>query len=585
MKASLGGTSVSHSARGLARYEIEVRHRGLNKYQVVRGSEENVVQQKAYAKAAQWDDMWARKVAQEQKRQEREAIAQEHSANAANAAEMTAEAESALAQLEQVLAHTLSVDDAVDWNVLKNTEPFPEKAPGKPRAPAPAKQPVLPGEPTQDMYEPSLSILDRLLPSRKERKIAAARAEFNGDYEEWKRRCGEMKEAYRERRKEQEEEQEAKLKRHESNLASWRARKEEYEKKQAAGNEKVDEFRDSYLQHDPAAVLEYCELVLEKSTYPDYFPAAFELDYQGDTKRLIVEYRLPAPSALPRLQSVSYIKARKDFREKFTSDAAHRKIYDSLVYQIVLRTVHELFEADTADALETVVFNGMVTALDEATGTDITAVIVSLCTTKDEFLAINLARVEPKACFKKLKGVGSAKLYGLAAVPPIASIPKDDARFIESYDVADTLDEGENLAAMDWEDFEHLIRELFERKFSAVGAEVKVTRASRDGGVDAIVMDPDPLRGGKFVIQAKRYTNTVNVAAVRELYGAVQAEGANKGILVTTSDYGADAYKFVREKPLQLLNGSNLLHMLQEHGYRARIDLKEAKEQLASGED
>ena len=61
-----------------------------------------------------------------------------------------------------------------------------------------------------------------------------------------------------------------------------------------------------------------------------------------------------------------------------------------------------------------------------------------------------------------------------------------------------------------------------------------MTQASRDGGVDAIAFDPDPIRGGKIVIQAKRYAYTVGVSAVRDLYGTLMNEGATKGILVTT---------------------------------------------------
>jgi hypothetical protein len=53
-----------------------------------------------------------------------------------------------------------------------------------------------------------------------------------------------------------------------------------------------------------------------------------------------------------------------------------------------------------------------------------------------------------------------------------------------------------NLAAMPWEDFEHLVRQLFEWEFGRHGAEVRLTRTSRDRGVDAIIFDPDPLRGG-----------------------------------------------------------------------------------------
>ncbi|HSY52970.1 MAG TPA: restriction endonuclease, partial [Opitutaceae bacterium] len=173
--------------------------------------------------------------------------------------------------------------------------------------------------------------------------------------------------------------------------------------------------------------------------------------------------------------------------------------------------------------------------------------------------------------------IGSSKLHSITPVAPVISISHDDKRFTFAREVADSLDSSVNLAAMDWEDFEHLIREIFEAEFKSTGGEVKVTQASRDGGVDAVAFDPDPIRGGKMVIQAKRYTNTVGVSAVRDLYGTLMSEGANKGILVTTSDYGPDAYEFAKGKPLTLMNGANLLYLLEKHGRRAKIDLKEAK--------
>jgi restriction system protein len=173
--------------------------------------------------------------------------------------------------------------------------------------------------------------------------------------------------------------------------------------------------------------------------------------------------------------------------------------------------------------------------------------------------------------------VSAAKLTALQPVRPILQLNKDDKRFVPAYGVADALDDSSNLAAMNWEDFEHLIRELFEKEFSTDGGEVKITQASRDGGVDAIVFDPDPIRGGKIVIQAKRYTNTVSVSAVRDLFGTVHNEGANKGILVTTADYGPDAYEFAKGKPLTLISGNELLYLLAKHGHKARIDLAEAR--------
>lgn len=363
----------------------------------------------------------------------------------------------------------------------------------------------------------------------------------------------------------------------EDDQKAWALRKQAYQDQQQEANAKVDVLKSRYLTGDPDAVLENCELVLNKSQYPDFFPKDFELDYDSGTRILVLEYSLPPVAAFPTLSEVKYTSSKKELKETHISEAKVDSMFDSAIYKVTLRTLHELFEADTANALDAISFNGWVTSINKATGKEETSCILTIQVKKQEFLEVDLGQVDPKLCFKKFKGVASAKLAGLTPVAPILQIDKSDRRFVSAYDVADSLDSGSNLAAMDWEDFEHLIREVFEKEFRTSGGEVKVTRASADGGVDAIAFDPDPIRGGKIVIQAKRYTNTVGVSAVRDLYGTVMNEGATKGILVTTADYGPDAYEFARGKPLTLLSGSNLLHLLEKHGHHARIDLKEAK--------
>jgi len=147
-----------------------------------------------------------------------------------------------------------------------------------------------------------------------------------------------------------------------------------------------------------------------------------------------------------------------------------------------------------------------------------------------------------------------------------------DPRFIEEVDVLSSLDQRPNLMELTPSEFEALIANLFAK----MGLETRLTQASRDGGVDCVAFDPRPIFGGKVVIQAKRYKNTVGVSAVRDLFGTVQNEGASKGILVTTSGYGKAAFEFAAGKPLELLSGSNLLHLLAEHaGIEARIVMPE----------
>lgn len=332
-----------------------------------------------------------------------------------------------------------------------------------------------------------------------------------------------------------------------------------------------------YESLEPEAVKLYCGLVLQFSNLPDDFARVFDLEFIPETNILIVDHALPAPDKLSRVKEVKFVESRQEFVEVSLSEREFDEIYDDALYQTCLRTIHELFHADTVNALGAIVFNGWIESVDKATGNDTKGCVLSVQAKKEEFQKINLARVDPKACFKALRGIGSSTLHSLTPIAPVLKINRDDKRFVASYEVAGQLDERVNLAAMDWEDFEHLIREIFEKEFSTTGGEVKVTQASRDGGVDAVVFDPDPIRGGKTIIQAKRYTNTVGVAAVRELYGTVLNEGAMKGILVTTADYGPDAYEFAKGKPLVLLNGANLLHLLEKHGHKAKIDIKEAK--------
>ena len=368
---------------------------------------------------------------------------------------------------------------------------------------------------------------------------------------------------------------------YENSLKKWESQRDEHGKKRGKKNKEVLKKKSAYESGEPAAVVDYCGMVLSRSEYPDDFPQEYDLDYNIDTRILVVDYSMPSKEHVPVLKAVRYVASRDEFRETNISESALNRMYDSLLYQISLRTIYELLDADAVGAIDSIVLNGWVTFHDSATGREVTTCILSIHVSKDEFLRINLANVDPKACFRELKGVGSSRLSGLTPVAPILRIDRADTRFVSHYDVVDALDDSTNLAAMDWQDFENLIREVFEKEFTQGGGEVRVTQASRDGGVDAIAFDPDPIRGGKLVIQAKRYTNTVGLSAVRDLYGTVVNEGATKGILVTTSVYGPDAYEFAKGKPLSLLNGSNLLHLLQKHGQRARIDLAEAKMMLS----
>ena len=586
METRVSQVEVTYSSRGNPTYTLNLWHDGLKKHRVIRGSDQWIIELKSRLQVEEWHAKWVEIDSRQHQRAQRDQGKRQQEERKAQAADKTAEAQRELEALAKLLHATLIVNDRVDWDRLKDRAPFSELKPRQPKDFPTPIQANIPREPqrSDSKYQPSLGLFDKIFSSRKKRLQDNKSALFATEAAEWKHAVEFIRTSHLTTLSNHQKKLAAIRALYEKEILAWTDRKIAFEADQAQKHAAVDEKRAAYEAKQPVAIVEYLDLVLSASRYPDYFPQDFDIDYDAAAKTAIIDYRLPGPDDLPTLKSVKYVAARDEFEKQFISEAQTTRQFDDVIYQIVLRTMHELFESDAVGALDAVVVNGIVTAVDRTTGKPLTACILSLRAGRSEFLEINLAQVDPKACFKSLKGVGSSKLYGLSPVPPIMPLKRNDGRFVSAYEVASTLDGSVNLAAMDWEDFEHLIREIFEKEFSSTGGEVKVTQASRDGGVDAIAFDPDPIRGGKIVIQAKRYTNTVGVSAVRDLYGTVVNEGATKGVLVTTSDYGPDSYAFATGKPLVLLSGANLLHMLTKHGHAARINILEAKK-LAANRD
>ncbi len=509
------GVSNKYTSTGRhSGYQVDLYHSGLDEHKHLSAVEQSALQGKIHNQELSWANKWLK---------ECEKRAQQSQEN--YAAVRTEEAQKKLKQVETTLEHTLSIDDAIDWDSLKYNDEFSwniteygktdfikfNKKIGYPEKFIPKSAGVLPYE---DRFFTAPTFFQKLL--KQDKKL---REEQTQKYKNAVIKVKAKNEDIQQKNIERESD-------FETIRTKWSKDKEEFEAVQRQINDEVDKLKAGYQSKERDGIVACCALVLDNSEYYDLFLKKFIIEYNEVSKMLLVEYQLPSIDKIPKINNVKYIKSRDEIEEKVLSQSAHAKLYDIAVYQIVLRTLHELFEADVIDAIEAINLNGIVTAINPATGHEETSCILSIQAKKEEFGAINLEGIVAsqsfKECFKSLKGVGSTKLSTMTSVKPILQINKSDKRFRDHYEVADTLNDEINIAAMGWEDFEHLVREIFEKEFAQNGGEVRVTQASADGGVDAIAFDPDPIRGGKIVIQAKRYTNVVGVAAVRDLYGTVR---------------------------------------------------------------
>ncbi len=94
------------------------------------------------------------------------------------------------------------------------------------------------------------------------------------------------------------------------------------------------------------------------------------------------------------------------------------------------------------------------------------------------------------------------------------------------------------------------------------GFDVEATRRTSDGGIDLVASSYDPFVGGKYVVQCKDWSGKVGVTVVRELYGVVHSENANRGILITSSSFTQEALHFADGKRLELIDGDKLNFLL-----------------------
>jgi len=193
------------------------------------------------------------------------------------------------------------------------------------------------------------------------------------------------------------------------------------------------------------------------------------------------------------------VKSKDEITTKARKISEVKDFYQDIVAAIALRTLHEVFEADQADALVLATFNGIVDTHDPASGREVRVPVISVRASKLEFLSLRLDKVDKIACLRNLGAQISKRPDELQAVKPIVEFDMIDKRFIEQGDALSGLEARPNLLEMKPSEFEILVANLFGK----MGLETKLTRSSRDGGVDAVAFDTRPVLGGKVVIQAK----------------------------------------------------------------------------------
>lgn len=457
-----------------------------------------------------------------------------------HAAAQTREIEAQVAELTQILRGVLTARP-FKLDLLKRQAEIPPFNPGPLGVPVPM--------PDQLQYQvPPPAGLRSLSPAaRREYQSACEYAQAQFEYA-------------RQRATEAEHQRQRQLAEYQRQCQEWA----DGERQRIAGyNAQIDELGVRLARGEPEAIQEYFAGVLYAPTgWPENFPRRLRVAWDGPGRQLVVDWELPGLDVVPAVSRYRYIKS-DDRQTQIPRPAGERKVlYRQILAQCALRVLAEIFRSDHGEVPTSATVNGFVTGPDPATGQPGEVYLLTVMAGRADFARLDLGRVDPASCFEGLKGQLSPRPEKLVPVHPIRL-----ASTMDADSPGETVETAANLMDMDPLDFEDLVAALF----AARGYQVMTTERTGDGGVDVRAMDPDPIGGGRLVIQVKRYRHTIPPAPVRDLYGTVLHEGATKGILVSTAEFGPGAQQFAAGKPLALIGGSQLADLLSRHGVSGRV--------------
>ena len=189
----------------------------------------------------------------------------------------------------------------------------------------------------------------------------------------------------------------------------------------AEHNAGVDQFARDCWAADPEAVAEFCTLVLDLSLYPDGFPPRVRAVYRPGPKEVVIERELPPQSVIPPDRDYQYVLARDSIDGIPRPEREVNDLYQAVIAQVALRTIHEILISTPGAVIEVVTFCGKVSSADPASGQPVQRLLLQVSAERTAFETFPLAELDPVACLGRLNAVSAPHPSDLVPAQPAES--------------------------------------------------------------------------------------------------------------------------------------------------------------------
>lgn len=329
---------------------------------------------------------------------------------------MNTDLANALADIDSLLAWTLDVDDYVDLESLKISEvEHPPFRPGDLAVPAPKiAEPNYAPEPVYQ-EPPAPSGLSALIGGKKrhQQAIEETRAAFEDVHGSWERDLEALRQVHAEEVARREKTEAKRMTELSAAETKYRRGCERREAKASAHNAEVTDLINNLAFDVESAIEEYVGIVLSNSAYPDVFPVEHDHTFNLVSRELTLGVNVPEPSAVPSVKAYRYVKARNEITSTTLPVRERKDRYANAIWQVAVRTLHEVFEADRAGKVHSIALTVGVNTIDPATGRPTTVPLAVVAADRDTFTTFDLAKVVPQATLQHLGAAISKSPFDL----------------------------------------------------------------------------------------------------------------------------------------------------------------------------
>lgn len=116
----------------------------------------------------------------------------------------------------------------------------------------------------------------------------------------------------------------------------------------------------------------------------------------------------------------------------------------------------------------------------------------------------------------------------------------------------------DDLRRLSWQEFEQVCAAAYRKR----GWTAQIQGGGgADGGIDLVLSRPS---GKRWLVQCKHYQGRVGIKVVREMFGLLAHENAQRMVIIATSGFTKECWPFVQGKPIELMDGKRLIAFLHD---------------------